>query len=219
MALAALMIAAGGLAEPQVDGRTVLFGRYEQDNNPENGTEPIEWIVLKVEDGEAWLLSRYGLFPTSYHSTDTVVHWRGCRLRKKLNGDFLGKAFTAEEQDMIRLTTVTADRNIRFHTWAGKDCEDKVYLLSQKEVNEFFPEEEDRLALPTAYAVAKNCFVGENGTCGWWTRSPGHSEDDAARISSEGKYVNFQVNYRGDCVRPTIRVDAERACPELLGQE
>ena len=31
---------------------TVRFGRYDQDNDPENGPEPIEWIVLEEKDGK-----------------------------------------------------------------------------------------------------------------------------------------------------------------------
>ena len=42
-------------------GDVLAFGHYEQDNNPDNGPEPIEWIVLDVQDGKALLLSRYGL--------------------------------------------------------------------------------------------------------------------------------------------------------------
>ena len=33
-------------------GDTVTFGRYEQDNNPGNGPEPIDWIVLRLPRGE-----------------------------------------------------------------------------------------------------------------------------------------------------------------------
>ena len=36
--------------------RTILkFGRYEQDNNFDNGEEEIEWIVLAKKDGQVWL--------------------------------------------------------------------------------------------------------------------------------------------------------------------
>lgn len=38
-------------------GDIVSFGSYEQDNNPRNGTEPVDWYVLDKADGEATLLA------------------------------------------------------------------------------------------------------------------------------------------------------------------
>ena len=36
-------------------GDIVLFGRYEQDNDPADGPEEIEWIVLDIRDGSVKL--------------------------------------------------------------------------------------------------------------------------------------------------------------------
>lgn len=43
------------------DGDIIEFGMYEQDNNEENGPEPIEWIVLHKAKGEMLVLSKYVL--------------------------------------------------------------------------------------------------------------------------------------------------------------
>ena len=80
-----------------------------------------------------------------------------------------------------------------------------------KETDSFFPEPEDKLAWPTPYAVSSGCYVGDEGTCGWWTRTVGHSDDDDCSINSEGLYRNFQVNFRKYCIRPVIRIDAKKA--------
>lgn len=40
-----------------VVGNIVTFGSYEQDADTSNGNEPLEWIVLKYENGRALLLS------------------------------------------------------------------------------------------------------------------------------------------------------------------
>ena len=37
--------------------RVVTFGHYEQDNDPDNGPEPIEWIVLTQFGNHTLLLS------------------------------------------------------------------------------------------------------------------------------------------------------------------
>lgn len=38
------------------EGSIITFGRYEQDNNAENGPEPIEWTVYEISDGKATLI-------------------------------------------------------------------------------------------------------------------------------------------------------------------
>ena len=40
-------------------GDSFTFGSYEQDNDLNNGTEPIEWQVLAIENNRALLISRY----------------------------------------------------------------------------------------------------------------------------------------------------------------
>ena len=42
-------------------GDYISFGSYEQDNDVTNGKEPIEWLVLDVQEGKAKILSRYAL--------------------------------------------------------------------------------------------------------------------------------------------------------------
>ena len=39
-------------------GDLITFGTYEQDNNPDNGPEPIEWVVLDVKDHKALVISK-----------------------------------------------------------------------------------------------------------------------------------------------------------------
>ena len=57
-------------AEPEVEvvdisvaqaGDIIEFGSYEQDGDESNGAEPIQWEVLKVEDGRALVISKYVL--------------------------------------------------------------------------------------------------------------------------------------------------------------
>ena len=55
-------------------GGTVTFGHYEQDNDPGNGPEPIEWTVVEVDraGGRALLVSRYGLDAQPFEQTDLL---------------------------------------------------------------------------------------------------------------------------------------------------
>lgn len=82
----------------------VSFGRYEQDGNLENGPEPIEWIVLGVEDNKALLISKYILAYRPMHSIREEYDWRDTELREWLEEEFFAKAFTlSEKRKMLRI--------------------------------------------------------------------------------------------------------------------
>ena len=64
--LMALLILAACTAASALEGptqytsnvKTITFGHYEQDNNPDNGPEPIRWIVLEEQDGKQLLFAK-----------------------------------------------------------------------------------------------------------------------------------------------------------------
>lgn len=101
-------------------GDIVKFGSYEQDNNTENGSEPIEWQVLeKRSDGSLLVVSRYGLDSQPYNTERTDVTWETCTLRRWLNTTFFDTAFTSSEKSMIAKTRITNASNI-YGTSGGK---------------------------------------------------------------------------------------------------
>ena len=53
------------------------------------------------------------------------------------------------------------------------DETNKVFLLSRREVNKYFPEERDRICKASAYAKEHGAEIeaGPN-QCSWWLRSP-----------------------------------------------
>ena len=156
------MILSNGVADGAasvVVGDYVTFGRYEQDDDFGNGAEAIEWQVLAVEDGKALLISRYLLRGDSYNSSYEQVTWEECSLRTWLNGIFLNDAFTQSEQAWIMTSKVTADHNSQYNTDAGRDTQDKVFLLSLSEAYMYFSDSEARRCKPTARAEAQGCLL------------------------------------------------------------
>ncbi len=89
-------------------GDIFTFGHYEQDNDLFQSDEPVDWLVLEVdeENHKALLISRYGLDAKLYNATETNVTWETCTLRSWLNREFLNEAFSAEEQQAILTTAV-----------------------------------------------------------------------------------------------------------------
>ena len=135
-------------------GDIVTFGSFEQDNDPSNGAEALDWIVLKQDSDSLLLISKYILYCASVHKAPNNITWETCQLRSELNSSFYTTAFNEREQSLLLDTNVTADPNPRFHSNAGNDTVDKVWLLSAKEADEYFPTQDSKKAEPTKYAQA-----------------------------------------------------------------
>lgn len=171
-------------------GDIVYFGTYEQDNDTSNGKENIEWRVLAKENSRVLVISDKALDRQPYNSSYTEeVTWENCSLRKWLNGTFLNKAFSTEEQAQIQNTTVSADNNPQYSTNPGNATTDKVFLLSINEVEKYFNSDEARKCAPTAYAKAQGASTSDTcktpsgaATCWWWLRSPGDDQSSAAYV-------------------------------------
>ena len=148
----------------------LIFGNYEQDGDDSNGPEPIEWEVLETNETGVLLVSRYILDSRQYDPSMSAVSWGSSDLRYWLNTDFLNTAFTLKEQQSILEITSPADTNEYYSTDAGNDTNEKVTILSVKDVINNYEfgiwEEErifgicDKLIVPaTAYAVSQGVLT------------------------------------------------------------
>lgn len=121
----------------------ILFGNYEQDGNPDNGLEPIEWLVLKEENGKAFLLSLYILDfqkfndPKMVEQVKLYERWGGSTIRKWLNEDFFNQAFSEDEKRHIQTTTLSLTYPYDEHAKNQETVSDKLFLLSSDEVSEY----------------------------------------------------------------------------------
>lgn len=210
-------------------GDIIAFGSYEQDNNPDNGPETIEWIVLDVQDGKALLLSKYGLDAKHYNKEWTGITWEECTLRSWLNIDFLNSAFVAEEQSAILMTEVDnsdAQGCSVWNTSGGNSTYDKIFLLSYAEANKYLAVQhwetdgsdenmKSRVA-PTAYAIAQGAScdslyqTADGQPAGWWwLRSPGFIQDNAAYVNCDGSLSDLNATNSDNAVRPAFWLDLE----------
>ena len=143
-------------------GQIVTLGHYEQDGNPGNGPEPVEWIILDMEEGRALLLSRYALDVKPFHTESADVTWERSFLRGWLNDNFLPNAFSEEEQAAILLTDVDNSRDQGFAgygTSGGGATADKVFLLSWSEAERYYKGNLAKLCAPTAHALSKTPWI------------------------------------------------------------
>ena len=190
-------------------GDYMFFGAYEQDNNTSNGKEDVEWLVLEVKDGKALVISKYALDCKPYNTSYTDVTWETCTLRKWLNNDFLGAAFSADEKALIPTVTVSADKTPDCSTNPGNETQDQVFLLSVKEANKYFSSDSTRECKPTDYAVPNGSWTNDSGNCWWWLRSPGNYQFSAAYVDNAGyvRSFGYDAYYDSGAVRPALWID------------
>lgn len=81
-------------------GDIIVFGSYEQDNDRENGQEPIEWYVVAATDDEVSLFSKYCLDAQAFNVVDNAPKddpWENTSLYQWLNEVFCDAAFGESE--------------------------------------------------------------------------------------------------------------------------
>lgn len=189
-------------------GDIVVYGRYEQDNNQENGAEDIEWRVLERENDRLLMISRYALDSQAYDSVLKETTWQSCSIRRWLNSDFLEAAFSDEEIKRIPTVEVDVEKNPNYDTRVGTPTKDKVFLLSISELEKYFKSEADRKYAVTEYALARGCYV-RDGHCWWWLRTPGCGPAYAAHVGYNGVLYDYgdqiEIDYFGVC--PVIWIE------------
>lgn len=191
-------------------GQLVSFGRYEQDNNPNNGAEEIQWRVLEVDEESALLISEIVLAMRPYHTPVQPVNWDMSSLRSWLNKEFYEAAFTASERKSIVLSRlVNDDTPMNYYTDDGKETEDYVFLLRSEDISEYFPKTADRktAASEVVNELRKNEPFGTNYYTTWWLRSLGTDTFKATVVEIDGTLklsTSIDSAYVG--VRPVIRV-------------
>lgn len=116
----------------------IVFGVYEQDGDESNGPEPIEWEVLDSDENGTLLVSRYVLDLQSYNLLYEDMTWETSYLRQWLNSEFLDRAFTANEQSLIRITKLSNPDNAKEGTEGGNSTQDRVFCLSMEEILAYY---------------------------------------------------------------------------------
>ena len=190
-------------------GETIEFGNYPQDKD---GTEkPIEWIVMKNEGNQVLLLSKYVLDAKPYNEEFEEVTWETSDIRQWLNNEFYTTAFNKTEKAKIQTSLIKNEDNSKYGTSGGNDTEDKVFLLSEKEAETLFSNDEEKIAKATEYAEKSVVYVNEEKAVLWWLRSPGSDSRSAAVVDNYGWVIGGggYVDDSGGGVRPALHLNLQ----------
>ena len=173
-------------------GDAVVFGKYEQNGNADDGEEKIEWIVLEKQDDKLLLISRKCLDVKPVNESRADVEWADTTLFAWLNGDFADNAFNETEIGSI----VEADGV-------------KITVPTAEQAKKYYEYDSWRAADATEFAVKNGARV-QNGKCWWWLL-------DKGEIANSNSYVYFNgtirsdglaVDYQSVAVRPMMWVSS-----------
>ena len=189
------------------EGSTVEFGTYKQAEYAES-EEPIEWTVLSKEGDKVLLLSSKVLAKAPYNDRynrdgDKLVTWENCSLRKWLNKDFYKRAFTEAERSCIVESTLETEvyeegvREIDLQSDVERciETEDKVFLLSALEAEEYFDSDEELLRTPTE---AADIFTWDSEYVQWWLRTKGRRGNSYTMYVRKEAEDGEMIDQRGE---------------------
>ena len=192
-------------------GDQVEFGHYPQDSDGEWST--IKWIVLAMESDRALLLSKWGLETSPFHSSGGRILWSKSELRRWLNGPFCQMAFEPQELKRLLYCELENGGSSLYDAPCDQPTQDRVFLLSPLEVEDYLPRRDWRLCVATPYAQRRGADMYESGdrryegfVAWWWLRWPG-SYGNATYLYSSGDIFNdFGVECASGVVRPALWV-------------
>ena len=175
--------------------------------------EPIQWRYLsqngdnvqfvseKVLDSHVWNQTGHenGIYPNNYQYSD---------IRTWLNNDFLEQAFY---YDPSLIQTVNVDNSAEStgdssNSFACEDTQDKVYLLSYKDIcNEDygFTDVRNKEYGFTDDDASRIAYDADGNARAYWLRSP-NSSDNYARYVGNSGHVSTDDVYNSNGVRPAL---------------
>lgn len=191
----------------------IYLGEYEQDNK-ENGKEPVCWRVLENKNGNLFLLSDKNIDTMQYNRQAANVSWESCSLRKWLVNDFYTGGFTNAERMGIQVTENEPSNNEIYGVKSERKTRDTVFLLSLEDIEnaEFgFTDDASRMVLNTVYAGERGATGKALGDGFWWLRTPGRTASDALVVCFDGYYTNYgyPVEFVSIGVRPAFYFNTE----------
>lgn len=184
------------------DKNTVYWFKYE----------PIQWKILKEEDGKAFLLAEIALDSQNYYTSDQshevdgatvgANNYQHSTIRAWLNDTFYEMAFNDVQKQMLRTTKVdngASSTGIANNANACDNTRDKVFLLSYQEATTYLTSNDNRIRKSTDYALCQGCKAsterGYMGNCYWWTRSPADNISTTVRVINDMGYATGNNAY------------------------
>ena len=187
-------------------GDTILFGKYRQSSDWDDPfkKDPIEWLVLDVQDDRALVITKQSFDRMEFEDRKDVITWKNSSVREWLNVHFFNGAFTRDQQSKILTTEIVTYDDDPLTDDPERKTQDKLFLFSKSELEKYFPTEESRKCDATAYTDV----MQPSAANWWWLRSPGLATSYALRVKADGSISTASIGSFGS-VRPAMWVTLE----------
>jgi hypothetical protein len=180
--------------------------------------EPIRWRILSTDGETAFILCDSIIANHKYDGS--YNNYKHSEIRAWLNATFYKTAFSALQREIILTTTVdnsAASTGYSSNPYACEDTEDKIFLLSYKEVTNsaygFSSSAYDtaRRMQTSDYSRATGADMSTSsdyyGNGYWWLRSPIYNLIGSARdVGYDGNAGSLFVGGASDGVVPALRI-------------
>ena len=179
---------------------------YQDDNGYYAGNlywfkyEPISWTIIDGDDHHAFLLCDMIIDSQQFNYQDGELsnNYAESTIRRWLNDTFYNTAFNELQQSIISITTVdnsASSTDYSKNEYACLNTIDKLFLLSYKEVGEYFYAQNMRRKTATDYAKSQGISVCTNtllyGNSYWGLRSPKYT--NSKKVCSVGYDGDYDI--------------------------
>ena len=186
-------------------GDEVWFGRYESDL-VKPGKERISWLILERKGNQYLLVAKKGLAGSVYHQKHAKIRWEQSNLQNYLNETVYKEMFSSSEQKYII---------------SNPETEEMISLLSVKQAQTLFKNEESRQLALTEAAISEGTNVNYRSKVNdwdmkgyrssWWWLRGDKAEVTAPIVSVDGTILldEKSVNKPNGAVRPAIWISVK----------
>ena len=188
--------------------------------------EPIRWRIISEEDGSAIVLCDSIINHRAFNVVDLNQEnnsYAESTIRAWLVDEFYNTAFDELQKELIM--TVEVDNSVESTGFsqnpnAGENTNDKVFLLSYKEITNseygfggMYAKDENRIMKPSDFAIAIGIYMSTSektyGDSFWWTRSPNKdnrsAEYCAYLVTSDGSLFDSGISVSSGIV-PALKI-------------
>ncbi len=200
-------------------GSTFFLGETEQDNNTENGTEPIEWLILEKTEDKVFVICKKVIEWIPFSKYEDKADEEGIEggsindftwnIDQNQQHDWLfnglyKEGFTESEKEIIVQTHNITTDSVLIGTWQ-LESDDYLYIPSKEEVETYIPDVANRKAEMTVF-VAEKAKKNETEYICWSLRTEGPSSRYTSQILENGELGAFYTNVPNG-VRPVMWLD------------
>ena len=182
------------------EGQVIIIGEYPQEDN-NDAKQDLEWVVVHSDEDRVLLTTKYIIDNQSYNDVGGNVQYENSSIRTWLNKTFVDTAFTHNEIDKVLDTQIS------------ENVKDKIFIMSNDEMHNYYQKDPERIANATDYAKAVNNHgsklkVAVDGNSDYWLRDR-IADNKAIVVSHSGRITieGVDIDNRETGVRPAMWMD------------